>query len=641
MADNGKRKKKPRVVEMNKWQKWFVFALLLVAVCGVYYLGGDHEPKPTVDFDVLVRAQDQGVLDMVELDGFDVTARIRDDVDIERALGPAVASQLVDGARRFQTRGEIPQALMDSFLASASRGELALTDEDPSERVGGGGISGWWSILITLAILGVILIQLRALIGVRFDVDSIDDSVPDITLDDVVGHKSVKRDLKAVVAAIQDPERFERRKVPFPRGVLLEGPPGTGKTMLAQALAGSAGAHFIAVSATELQSKFHGGDAKNLRELFETAAQHAPCIVFIDEIDAIAGHRETSGNRPWTNQGLNQLLALMDGFNEREQIVVIAATNLAEALDEALTRPGRFDRVVRVDLPTLADRIELIRRLAAKYELLSCDAEALARRCMGASGAFITSVFDRAARAALMEDELLSSVHVQQALRELQMGDTHSHVMSDEARRMTALHEVGHALVAHDLGLTIDEVTIVPRGPAGGMTVILLDDEEGGVTTRRDCEKRLTGLMGGLAAETLESAGSHSAGVANDLQQATHLARLMEGAFGMGDSLAVCVDHATGSYMEGIPEAIMAAVEAAVERRLQQARRQAREILERRREDLEAVVAALLEHETLTGVRFRAILAARQLPSLAVETSALEAAHAAEVPHADKAADMV
>ncbi len=447
-------------------------------------------------------------------------------------------------------------------------------------------------------------------------------NIPDITFADVAGQDNIKREVMELVEYLKDPERFHRIGAEMPRGVLLMGPPGTGKTLLARALAGEAHVPFYAISASEFIEVFVGVGAARVRRLFETAKQHAPSIIFIDELDAIGRSRGTGlgGGHDEREQTLNQILSEMDGFNGREAVIVLAATNRPDVLDPALLRPGRFDRHVTLDLPTLEERMAILRIHTRKVTLAAeVDLQALAMACPSMSGAQLKNLVNEAALLAAREHSTtVTMTHLHAALDKILMGTERNLVIQPDERHRLAVHESGHTAVAHFLPHADppNKVTIIPRGHALGNTQQLPMSER--YTLPEDyLRDRLAVMLGGRAGER-EFLGNVSSGADDDIHQATALARAMVSRWGMSPigpvDLRASEEHPFLGREIAQPrhysEHAARMVDEAVRELLLQAEAQAGQILRTHRPCIEQLVAALESRETLSAAEIRACLQA-------------------------------
>lgn len=449
-----------------------------------------------------------------------------------------------------------------------------------------------------------------------------------VTFEDVGGSEGPKAELREVVEFLKDPVKFQRLGAEIPHGVLLLGPPGTGKTLLARAVAGEAGVPFFSIAGSEFVEVFVGVGASRVRDLFRQAKAHSPCIIFVDEIDAIGRQRSAAnlarGHEEWETT-LNQLLAEMDGFESKEGIIVLASTNRPDVLDPALLRPGRFDRCVVVDLPTLDER-EAILRLHARCKPLAPDASlrAVARGTPGFSGADLENLLNEAALlAARAGKDWITNEDLEQARDKVMLGlERRNLPLSPEERCCMAYHEAGHAVVAAVLPHAdpLHKVTIVPRGRALGLTQQLpLEDRH--LYTREYLVDRLAILMGGRAAEELVL-GTATSGAESDFKEATRLARRMVLDWGLAEEMGHQALHTTpaelylGDGSHHTPEYSQATAQQAdraVRRILDSAYEQAKAVLQTQRAGLDAVAAALLEREVLTGAEVAELLAAAGL----------------------------
>jgi cell division protease FtsH len=447
---------------------------------------------------------------------------------------------------------------------------------------------------------------------------------PSTTFADVAGVDEAKQDLREVIDFLRNPQRYLAIGAHIPKGVLLVGPPGTGKTLLARAVAGEAGVPFFSASATSFVELFVGVGASRVRDLFEQAKKNAPCIVFIDEIDAIGRTRSGAAgfaSNDEREQTLEELLVELDGFEQRDAIVVLAATNRPDVLDPALLRPGRFDRQVTVDLPERRGR-EAILRIHAHNVPLAPDVnlEDLARATPGFSGADLANLVNEAALAAARRGQTqVARKDFEEALDKLLLGGKREALMDERERRIVAYHEGGHALVAAVLP-DVDplyKVTIVPRGRALGVTQFLPEGDRRNVP-RTYLMERLAVALGGRSAEEL-ALGEITTGAENDLKEATQLARRMVSEWGMGDQTGpVVYDLANGSaYLSQQPledhprmysEATAQRLDSEVERLMTQAHQQARSVLTEHRDALERLAQALQQEEVLERDQVLAIV---------------------------------
>ena len=446
-----------------------------------------------------------------------------------------------------------------------------------------------------------------------------------VTFDDVAGVDEAKSDLEEIVEFLRDPQKYQRLGGRIPRGALLIGPPGTGKTLIARAVAGEANVPFFTISGSDFVEMFVGVGASRVRDMFEQAKKNAPCIIFIDEIDAVGRHRGAGlgGGNDEREQTLNQLLVEMDGFEANEGIIIIAATNRPDVLDPALLRPGRFDRQITVPNPDVGGREKILKVHMKKVPLApDVDARIIARGTPGFSGADLANLVNEAALlAARRNKRLVTMAELEDAKDKVMMGaERKSMVMSEEEKTLTAYHEAGHAVVGMSVpkGYPIHKATIIPRGRALGLVMYL---PEGDRYSKKFIEftSGLTSMMGGRVAEELVFGKENiTSGASSDIQQATATARAMVTRFGYSDELGTVLyaDNQEEVFLgmsmgrqQTVSEATAQKIDAEVRRIVGQAYEEARKILTEKRESLEAVARALLEFETLTGEEIKGLMA--------------------------------
>ena len=444
-----------------------------------------------------------------------------------------------------------------------------------------------------------------------------------VTFEDVAGVESAKEDLKEVVEFLQDPSRFTRLGARIPTGALLVGPPGTGKTLLARAVAGEAGVPFFTISGSDFVEMFVGVGASRVREMFADARKHAPCIIFIDEIDAVGRHRGvgTSGGHEEREQTLNQLLVEMDGFDGQEGIIIIAATNRPDVLDKALLRPGRFDRQIEVPYPDIQGREKILEvHLKGKPIAADLDVKYIARGTPGFSGADLANLCNEAALLSARRNKLkITMREFEDARDKVMMGaERRTLAMTDEEKEMTAYHEAGHAIVGLNMegSLPIHKATIIPRGRALGM-VQYMPERDQISQSRQEMIARMAMAMGGRAAEELHFGYDKvTSGASSDIEQVTRIATAMVTEWGLSDEVGPIAykDTDQQSFMPGIgrgssisPETAQK-IESEIKRFVTEAHETALKILKKKKKDWVALAEALLEYETLSGDEISVLL---------------------------------
>jgi cell division protease FtsH len=443
-----------------------------------------------------------------------------------------------------------------------------------------------------------------------------------VKFDDVAGVEEAKQDLQEVVTFLKTPERFTSVGAKIPKGVLLVGPPGTGKTLLAKAIAGEAGVPFFSLSGSEFVEMFVGVGASRVRDLFKRAKENSPCLIFIDEIDAVGRQRGAGvgGGNDEREQTLNQLLTEMDGFEGNSGIIIIAATNRADVLDSALLRPGRFDRQVQVDVPDIKGRLSVL-KVHSRDKKLAPDVslEAIARRTPGFSGADLANLLNEAAiLTARRRKEATTLAEIDDAVDRIIAGMEGKPLTDGRSKRLIAYHEVGHALVgtlvkAHD---PVQKVTLIPRGQAQGLTWFSPDEEQM-LVSRAQLRARIMGALGGRAAEDVVFGRAEvTTGAGGDIQQVASIARQMVTRFGMSDVGQLSLEAGNQEVFLGRDlmtrsdgsDATAARVDAAVRSMVQSCYADTVKLVAEHRACMDRVVELLIEKESLDGDEFRAIV---------------------------------
>ena len=472
-----------------------------------------------------------------------------------------------------------------------------------------------------------------------------------VTFEDVAGIDEAKQELEEIVEFLKDPHKFQRLGGKIPKGCLLVGPPGTGKTLLARAIAGEANVPFFTISGSDFVEMFVGVGASRVRDMFEQGKKNAPCIIFIDEIDAVGRHRGAGlgGGNDEREQTLNQLLVEMDGFETNEGVILIAATNRPDVLDPALLRPGRFDRQVTVPNPDILGREKILKVHMRKVPLApDVDPRVIARGTPGFSGADLANLINEAALlAARIGKRVVTMQEFEDAKDKVMMGaERRSMVMTEDEKKLTAYHEAGHALVGLKVPKydPLHKVTIIPRGRALGITMSLPERDRLSYS-KLELESKLAVMYGGRVAEELVFGKENvTTGAGNDIQQATSWARRMITEFGFSDKLGrlrysdneeeIFLGHSV-TRQKNVSDKTAALIDEEVRRLIDEAEKTARVILTKDRKELEIIAKALLEYETLTGDEVNALLRGESIIRPEDEPPG-ESGHKSSVPSAGK-----
>ena len=593
----------------KKYLPWLVF----VAVAGLLLAMFQHQqtrtPAREISFSELLVQIDEGRVHDVTIAGNEILGHFNDN-------------------RPFQTF-----APNDPTLISKLESRKVQISAKP-----GGDNPGWMSTLLVnglplLLFIGVWIYMARQMQGGaggramgfgKSKAKMLTETQGRVTFDDVAGVDEAKEDLQEIVEFLRDPQKFQRLGGRIPRGVLLVGPPGTGKTLLARAIAGEAGVPFFSISGSDFVEMFVGVGASRVRDMFEQAKKNAPCIVFVDEIDAVGRHRGAGlgGGNDEREQTLNQLLVEMDGFEANEGIIMIAATNRVDVLDPALLRPGRFDRQITVPNPDFIGREKILKVHARKVPLApDVDLKVVARGTPGFSGADLMNLVNEAALlAARRSKRIVTKQEFEDARDKIMMGaERRTLMMTEDEKRLTAFHEGGHALVQLTMpgAMPIHKATIIPRGRALGMVQGLPERDQ----ISQNYEQLIAMLaiaMGGRVAEELIFGHENvTSGAASDIQQCTRVARAMVTQLGFSDKLGT-VAYAepqqeqflgySASRPPALSEATQQLIDAEVRRYVQDAYDTATRILTEKRDQLEILAKGLLEFETLSGDEMKGLL---------------------------------
>ena len=588
---------------------WVIIGLLLVALFNIFQGPGSRGPQSKLAFSDFVAEVDRGQVASVNIQG------------------QTISGHFADG-RAFSTYAPQDPNLVSRLIGKGVRISAAPSEEGTPSLIG--VLLSWFPMLLLIGVWVFFMRQMQAGGGKAMGFGKsrarlLTEKVGRVTFEDVAGIDEAKQELEEVVDFLKDPHKFQRLGGKIPKGVLLVGPPGTGKTLLARAIAGEANVPFFTISGSDFVEMFVGVGASRVRDMFEQGKKNAPCIIFIDEIDAVGRHRGAGlgGGNDEREQTLNQLLVEMDGFEANEGVILIAATNRPDVLDPALLRPGRFDRQVVVPNPDVGGREKIIKVHMKKVPLSpDVDARVIARGTPGFSGADLANLVNEAALLAARRGKRLVTMSEFEAAKDkVMMGaERRSMVMTEDEKKLTAYHEAGHALVGwfspfHD---PLHKVTIIPRGRALGLTMSLPERDRYGYA-RKELRARLAMMFGGrVAEEIIFGPDDVTTGASDDIRQATNLARRMVTEWGMSEKLGplrfseneeeIFLGHSV-TQRKNVSEATARLIDEEVKSVIEQAEAKARSILTEHLEDLNRVAKALLEFETLSFDDIKAVLA--------------------------------
>jgi cell division protease FtsH len=587
---------------------WVIIALLLVVLFNLFQPGSTHPPSTQVAYSDFI----------TEVNG----GRVRDVV----IQGRTVSGALTDG-RSFQTYTPEDPSLVQRLTDKGVRVIAKPEDSDVNPLLH--YLLSWFPMLLLIGVWVFFMRQMqsgggRAMGFGKSRARLLTEKQGRVTFDDVAGIDEAKSELQEIVEFLKDPQKFQRLGGKIPKGVLLVGPPGTGKTLLARAIAGEANVPFFTISGSDFVEMFVGVGASRVRDMFEQGKKNAPCIIFIDEIDAVGRHRGAGlgGGNDEREQTLNQMLVEMDGFESNEGVILIAATNRPDVLDPALLRPGRFDRQVVVPNPDVNGREKILRVHMRKVPLASdVDPKTIARGTPGFSGADLANLVNEAALlAARMGKRVVAMLEFESAKDKVMMGtERRSLVMSEAEKRMTAYHEAGHALCAmHEPECDpVHKATIIPRGRALGL-VMSLPEGDRYSKSKSKLLSELTMAMGGRAAEEIIfGADKVSNGAAGDIKMATDQARRMITEWGMSDKLGMIAygDNSQEVFLghsvtqaKNVSEATAREIDGEIKAIIDHAYASARRLLSENVEELHRLARGLLEYETLSGDEIRTVL---------------------------------
>ncbi len=589
---------------------WAIIALLLIALFSMFQSAPAQTGSRDIPYSQFLREVDSG--------------RVRDVM----VTGNRVQGSYVENGTGFSTYAPVVDDSLIKQLTAKNVTINARAESDSSSGI----LSYLGTLLPMLLILGVWLFFMRQMQGGsrgamgfgKSKAKLLTEAHGRVTFEDVAGVDEAKQDLEEIVEFLRDPQKFQRLGGRIPRGVLLVGPPGTGKTLLARSVAGEANVPFFTISGSDFVEMFVGVGASRVRDMFEQAKKNAPCIIFIDEIDAVGRHRGAGlgGGNDEREQTLNQLLVEMDGFEANEGIILIAATNRPDVLDPALMRPGRFDRQVVVPNPDIIGRERILKvHVRNVPRAPNVDLKVLARGTPGFSGADLMNLVNEAAlMAARRNKRMVTMQEFEDAKDKIMMGaERRSSAMTEAEKKLTAYHEAGHAILALNVKAAdpLHKATIIPRGRALGMVMQLPEGDRYSMSYKW-MVSRLAIMMGGRVAEEITFGKENiTSGASSDIEQATKLARAMVTQWGFSDELGtvaygenqqeVFLGHSV-AQSKNVSEATAQKIDREIHRLIDEAYQEAKRIITEKHDEFVAVAEGLLEYETLTGDEIRAVM---------------------------------
>jgi cell division protease FtsH len=593
---------------LRNFALWTIIILLVLALVTLFQGQGSRAPSSEIPYSVFLDEVDAGRVERVVISGNEISGSIagRGAFTTYAPQDPRIVERLHD--KKVQIAARSPNADTPWYISL---------------------LANWLPLMVIIGLWIFMSRQMqngaRGAMGFgKSKAKLLTEAHGRITFDDVAGIDEAKEDLQEIVEFLRDPQKFQRLGGRIPRGVLLVGPPGTGKTLTARAVAGEANVPFFTISGSDFVEMFVGVGASRVRDMFEQAKKNVPCIIFIDEIDAVGRHRGAGlgGGNDEREQTLNQLLVEMDGFEPNESIIIIAATNRPDVLDPALLRPGRFDRQITVPLPDVNGREKILKVHVRKVPMApDVDVKTLARGTPGFSGADLMNLVNEAALlAARRSRRLVTHLEFEDAKDKVMMGaERKSMAMSDEEKRNTAFHEAGHAIIALKLeGIDpIHKATIIPRGRALGMVMTLPEGDRYSMSKQK-VDARLVMLFGGREAEIMMFGPEKvTNGATGDIQMATSLARSMVMEWGMSEKLGrvryrpneqeVFLGHSV-TQSTNMSDETAKLIDEEVRKLIETSEKAARKILTDNRKQFEAIGQALLDYETLTGDELRDLI---------------------------------
>ena len=577
----------------------FIVLMLVLSTVLYYIMNGNGKiDDKEISYTELIKEIDEGNIEKVEMTVGSTSAKVKlKDVEEEKtAIIPSTQAFIELIQQKIEDGNEF------EFIQKPTNVFVKIS-------------TTLFSLLPTLLLVALIILFFKMQgLGDKGKVYDSETTKSKIKFDDVAGLDEEKHEMIEIVDFLKNPERFNKMGAKIPRGVLLCGQPGTGKTLIAKAIAGEANVPFISMSGSEFIEMFAGLGASRVRKLFEKARKVSPCIIFIDEIDAIGSRRTSSGGaESENNQTLNQLLVEMDGFDTDETIIVLAATNRPEMLDKALLRPGRFDRRITIGLPDMRGREEIL-KIHAKSKKFDDDVNlrSIAEDTAGFTGAELANILNEAAIiATINKHEAITNKDIEDAVKKVTVGlEKQSRVISEKDKKLTAYHEAGHAIVSSKLETQkgIKEVSIIPRGVAGGYTMYKSDEDKYYIS-KTEMEEKLVALLGGRAAEKIVL-NDISTGASNDIEVATGIAKNMITKYGMSETLGpISINTEQDPYeLQMLGEKFGDAIGAEVKILLDNAYITAQKLIHENRDKLDRVAEALLEKEVISAEEFQELI---------------------------------
>ena len=595
---------------------WLVVGIILIALFNTFQMNMQEEAGNKLAFSDFLAKTEQGAV-------ADVTIRS----GIGR--GSNITGHLSDGTL-FITQAPDYPGLVEKLTARNVK-ITASVDEGRNESIWS-ILLGWFPILLLIGVYVFFMRQMQggggrggALGFGKSRAKLLTEKTEKVTFEDVAGIEEAKDELVEVVDFLKDPQKYQRLGGKIPRGCLLVGPPGTGKTLLARAIAGEAGVPFFTISGSDFVEMFVGVGASRVRDMFEQGKKSAPCIIFIDEIDAVGRHRGAGmgGGNDEREQTLNQLLVEMDGFEANQSVIIVAATNRPDVLDPALLRPGRFDRQIVVPNPDINGRAKILDvHLRKVPKGPDVDSHVIARGTPGFSGADLSNIVNEAALlAARLGKKVVTMKDLEAAKDKVMMGaERKSMVMSEDEKKMTAYHEGGHALVSIYCPASdpIHKATIIPRGRALGMVMRLPEADKLSYLREKMYADLAVSMGGRVAEEMIFGYEKVSSGASSDIKYATSLARAMVTEWGMSDKIGplfygsnqqeVFLGYSMGQQSQGVSDEMSGIIDSEIKRLVEDAHKQATHILTEHLDELHIIAKSLLEYETLSGDEIKALL---------------------------------